>query len=355
MPTSSPFPKLRFEGVPREVGRQHGEALREKIQQHLDLIYRHGVEKSNLTRTGSLELAESFVPYVKQYTPDFYDEIVGLAEGAKIPLAEAMLLQVRQEVAHISRFSGTELECTSFAVTAPFTKDGQTYAGQNADQAGPVEEFTVVATFAVLGKPEVLMIVPAGQLSHIGINSEGISANANFVNCAGWRQGYPRYLLTRLALEQRDIKTAVAKVLEPKRASSRNLLLADRHGNMADIETSVDEHRVAWGNGYLYHANHYLHPELHHHELAYDFELSNSQLRAGRMQAMILAGKGHIDAAYLQKSLRDHENGLDSVCVHGRPPKDSHTTASMIANLNELQMDVAKGLPCQSEYATYTF
>lgn len=355
MANVAPFPQFRFQGVPREVGRQHGEALRDKIQQHLDLIYTRGAANSNLTRSACLELAGGFGPYVQQYTPDLYDEITGLAEGANIPLLEAMLLQVRQEAIHVARFHQVDLECTTFAVTAPFTKDGRTYAGQNIDMAGRVEEFAAVVTFAVPGKPEVHMVVPAGQLSHSGMNSEGMSANGNFLNSVGWRRGYPRYLLTRLALEQRDIKTALAKVLEPRRASSRNLLLADRHGAMVDIENTVDDHQLVWGEGYLYHANHYMYPEMEKHEVSHEYELTNSQRRASRMQELILAGRGVIDAAYLQQAFRDHKLDPDSICVHRRPPKDSHTFASLITHLNDLKMDVAKGPPCQNEYATYTF
>src|SRR5690606_27456523 len=126
-----------------------------------------------------------------------------------------------------------------------------TYAGQNADLPGGIERVAAVVQFTAPGKPAVLMLVPAGQISYIGMNSEGLCAFANFVNCTGWRPGFPRYLLTRLALEQPTLQEAEAAVLKPRRASSRNLLLVDRHGAMVDIETTVDAHGRMVGNGWL--------------------------------------------------------------------------------------------------------
>lgn len=233
------FPHHVLRGSHREVGRQHGEALRPMIRAHLELIYTQGARRSNLAPETARRWALAFGPMIGEAAPHFLDEIEGVAEGAGIELAEALLLQVRQEVAHVARFGTVDLECTSFAVSGPYTRTGGTFAGQNADLAGGIEAFSAVLTFAVTGKPAVMMLVPAGQISYLGMSSEGLSADANFLRSAGWRTGFPRYLLTRLAIEQPTLKAAVDAALTPRRASSRNLLLADRAGAMVDIETTA--------------------------------------------------------------------------------------------------------------------
>ena len=43
------FPHFTLRGSHREVGRQHGEALRSLIRAHLELIYTQGAQKSQLT------------------------------------------------------------------------------------------------------------------------------------------------------------------------------------------------------------------------------------------------------------------------------------------------------------------
>jgi isopenicillin-N N-acyltransferase like protein len=348
----SQFPHHRLQGTPREVGRQHGEALRSMIRAHLELIYTQGAQRSNLAPETGRRWALAFGPMIGEAAPHFLEEIEGVAEGAGIERAEALLLQVRQEVAHVARFGAVDLECTSFAVSGPYTRAGTTFAGQNADLAGGIEAFSAVLTFAVTGKPAVMMLVPAGQISYLGISSEGLSADANFLRSAGWRTGFPRYLLTRLAIEQPTLKAAVDAALTPRRASSRNLLLADRTGAMVDIETTAQEHGLAWGNGCLVHANHHVLPGMAGHETATAEERHNSGCRQDRIAALMEEHRGRIDATVLKTVLRDHANRPHSICAHPGE-RVSYSFASIVSDLEAGAMEVAVGPPCEHDYVRY--
>jgi len=346
------FQHHRLQGTPREVGRQHGEALRSMIRAHLELIYTQGAQRSNLVPETARRWALAFGPMIGDAAPHFLEEIEGVAEGAGIERAEALLLQVRQEVAHVARFGAVDLECTSFAVSGPYTRAGTTFAGQNADLAGGIEAFSAVLTFAVTGKPAVMMLVPAGQISYLGISSEGLSADANFLRSAGWRTGFPRYLLTRLAIEQPTLKAAVDAALTPRRASSRNLLLADRTGAMVDIETTAQEHGLAWGDGCLVHANHHVLPGMGGHETATAEELHNSGCRQDRIAALMEEHRGRIDATVLKTVLRDHANRPHSICAHPGE-RVSYSFASIVSDLEAGAMEVAVGPPCEHDYVRY--
>ena len=348
----SQFPHHRLQGTPREVGRQHGEALRSMIRAHLELIYTQGAQRSNLAPETGRRWALAFGPMIGEAAPHFLEEIEGVAEGAGIERAEALLLQVRQEVAHVARFGAVDLECTSFAVSGPYTRAGTTFAGQNADLAGGIEAFSAVLTFAVTGKPAVMMLVPAGQISYLGISSEGLSADANFLRSAGWRTGFPRYLLTRLAIEQPTLKAAVDAALTPRRASSRNLLLADRTGAMVDIETTAREHGLAWGDGCLVHANHHVLPGMGGHETATAEERHNSGCRQDRIAALMEEHRGRIDATVLKTVLRDHANRPHSICAHPGE-RVSYSFASIVSDLEAGAMEVAVGPPCEHDYVRY--
>ena len=343
------FPQHRLHGTHRDVGRQHGEALRSLIRAHLELI----AQQSQLSPETARRWAQAFGPVIGAAAPHFLEEIEGLAQGAGIETAEALLLQVRQEVAHVARFGSVDLECTSFAVSAAYTRTGGTFAGQNADLSGGIEQFAAVLTFAVTGKPAVMMLVPAGQISYLGISSEGLSADANFLRSRGWRTGFPRYLLTRLAIEQPTLKAAVDAALTPRRASSRNLLLADRAGAMVDIETTAEEHALTWGDGCLVHANHHVLPGMAGHETATAEELHNSSCRHERIAALMEAGRGRLDAEALKVILRDHANRPHSICAHPGA-RATYSFASLIADLDAGRMEIAVGPPCEHEYATYT-
>jgi isopenicillin-N N-acyltransferase like protein len=346
------FPHHRLHGTHREVGGQHGEALRALIRAHLELIYTQGAQRSQLAPETARRWALAFGPVIRDAAPHFMEEIEGLAAGAGVELAEALLLQVRQEVAHVARFGTVDLECTSFAVSGPYTRTGGTFAGQNADLAGGIEAFSAVLTFAVGGKPAVTMLVPAGQISYLGMSSEGLSADANFLRSGGWRTGFPRYLLTRLALEQPTLKAAVDAVLTPRRASSRNLLLADRAGAMVDIETTAQEHGLVWGDGCLVHANHHVVPGMACHETATPDELHNSTCRQERMAALMEAHRGRLDASTLKAVLRDHGNRPDSICAHPGE-RVSYSFASIISDLEGGCMEIAVGPPCEHDYVRY--
>jgi len=348
----SRFQHHRLRGTPREVGRQHGEALRSMIRAHLELIYTQGAQRSNLVPETARRWALAFGPMIGDAAPHFLEEIEGVAEGADIEQSEALLLQVRQEVAHVARFGAVDLECTSFAVSGPYTRAGTTFAGQNADLAGGIEAFSAVLTFAVTGKPAVMMLVPAGQISYLGISSEGLSADANFLRSAGWRTGFPRYLLTRFAIEQPTLKAAVDAALTPRRASSRNLLLADRTGAMVDIETTAQEHGLAWGDGCLVHANHHVLPGMAGHETATAEELHNSGRRQDRIAALMEEHRGRIDATVLKTVLRDHANRPHSICAHPGE-RVSYSFASIVSDLEAGAMEVAVGPPCEHDYVRY--
>lgn len=79
--SSAPINVLRLEGTPREMGRQHGTALREEIRELLrryeQLAERHGFMLADAARLGH-ELAPLFSESTRE-------EIAGIAEGSGLP------------------------------------------------------------------------------------------------------------------------------------------------------------------------------------------------------------------------------------------------------------------------------
>jgi isopenicillin-N N-acyltransferase-like protein len=216
------FKKYEFTGTHREVGRQHGEALKSQILHHLDITYENAARVSNVTKERALSVAKQYEPYIRAVEPGFMEEIEGIAEGAGITKTEALLLQVRQEAVYLGLYGkgGFDPECTSYFAGPGYTSDGKVYAGQNADLAGDFESISNVVIFAVTGKPKVMMIVPAGQISYLGINSEGMGVDCNFLACDGWRKGFPRYLISRYAIEHPTFEEAAAAIRGIKERSS---------------------------------------------------------------------------------------------------------------------------------------
>lgn len=345
-----------FSGSYRQVGEEHGEALRDAIQNHLQIIYDLSFRTSGLQKNDALKTADAFAPFIQKYNLGFYEELQGLAAGANISFTEALLLQVRQEVVNLGRFAIEEPECTSFAVSPEYTVNKKMYAGQNADLSGDFESITNVITFAVNGRPQIMMPVPAGQISYQGMNSEGIGANANMVRSKDWKKGFPRYLLTRLALEQPTLQKA-CQALDgvTECAAGRNILLSDYTGAIVDYEITPCARAATHAEGYYVHANHFIAPKMISYEIGNAAELKNSMCRFDRLTQLIVENKGKIDRHMIRSFLRDHVNGDDSICMHAVPHHPYHTFSSMISNLTDRVMEVAKGNPCETEYVTYEF
>src|SRR3954451_15128220 len=109
----------------------------------------------------------------------------------------------------------------------------------------------------------MLTLTPAGQSSYIGMNEHGVSVTANYLTCDGWRVGFPRYLLSRIALRCETVDEVVAAIRAIPRASSRNMMFVDAQGGAADLEmTATRDARIAPTDDVLAHSNHYTADEL---------------------------------------------------------------------------------------------
>lgn len=355
------FPSYTFAGTHFEIGKQFGEACADRIHLHLDLAQRRLEEKQHIPRAHALANAYRFQPYVEAAAPFFVEEIRGVAAGAGISIEEAWLLQLRAELGVIPAEKILDEpgdECTSYAVLPEATADGHALAGQNADLPGFYGRLGVVVELVFDDMPKVLMLTPAGQVSYLGINDRGMGAFANYLTCDGWRVGFPRYLLSRLALTKETVADALTAIRGVERASSRNLMLIDGHGTAVDLETTptrdAEIHPV---NGIIAHANHYDAPELADEERANPAYLPNTRTRGATMRRLLDERHGTLNVETMQEILRDRSSYPDCLCRmdEDNPEHDSMTFASLIAQPGLGQMHIAVGPPHQNAYARYAF
>ncbi|MGG0938380.1 C45 family peptidase [Brevibacillus centrosporus] len=357
------FPFYRFSGTHREIGQQFGGTCKELIRKHRDYALERLRSQTGISSRQVLEeAAMRYRPYVIQHADFFDEEIQGIAEGAGISLAEAYLLQLRAELARDLTMSS---ECTTFAVLPEVTSEGTGLIGQNADLPAFYSELGVVAEFVPNDAPAHLMLTPAGQVSYIGINDQGVGVFANFLTCDDWRVGFPRYLLSRLALMHGSVEEAIAAVRSVHRASSRNLIMLDRHGKAADMETTAAQDALIEPvAGLLVHSNHYITEELQQEERLPEQLLENSRVRLSRMRSLLEGKRGQLNAQVMQNILRDRETYPHPLCVApgdapyqtpGDQGADIITFASVIAEPGKGQLWIAIGPPHQYEYKCYSF
>lgn len=352
------MPVLRLRGSHREIGRQYGEALRDTIRRHLDAGLALLAQRRGLDAGAARSQALAYRNAILRDAPFFDEEVRGLAEGAGLDYADALLLQLRAEL-NPSRAVAqpADAECTTFAALPPATVAGAVYAGQVADLPVIYAGLGVVLEIAVPGEPALLMFTPAGQLSYIGLNDRGLCCFANYLHCDGWRIGMPRYFLSRLALAETSVPAALARLRAVPRASSRNLLLADVSGRVVNMETTVEQDaELLPMQGLLAHANHYVSPALAPCERGGADFLANSRRRHARMDALLRAGHGTLDVPRLQAVMRDREGVPD--CI-SRAPGDGEegvqSVAGVLASPTAGCLWVADGPPHLHEFLQVHF
>jgi isopenicillin-N N-acyltransferase like protein len=352
MQSTRVLPLIDVAGDHREMGRQFGEQLRPQIHEYSEMWLSKAASRSGKSREELLDQIDGFIVAIDDAAPHLGEEIRGVADGAELDLREAFSIQVRMELL----FAGPPPpSCTTFAVTPDHSATGETIVGQNVDLDAEVERFGLVLRMRPNDKPAVMMYTSPGLVSYVGMNDAGLAVHGNLLVSPGWRTGFPRYLITRLMLEKSTVPEALEAGLKPARASSRNMILGDSSGNIANAELTVDDAAVLDGTdtGRLVHTNHYVHPKFD--RMAVEFVPESSEHRYSRMNHLITSPAQPLGVDDFQRFFRDHDDHPGSICAHQTSTSTSKTVASLISEPAQGRMHVTAGSPCEHEYHVFQF
>lgn len=362
---------IRARGTARARGRSIGQALGPAIRAFLDEDVAHldRLRPKPLGREAARRLALTFAAPIADLLPEVMAEIEGLAEGAGIPLADALILQLRRELAAPGtgpvvagaaqpedRSGGLE-GCTTLAFTGP---EGRSLIAQTADLPGDMDGLGTVLDLDGDGPGgRSLAWAPLGQLGFLGLNQAGLAIGINMVVAPGWQVAPPPYLIVRHLLGLADADAAEAAIARLPRATSRCYTLADGTGHRM-IETTIDSCRrldpdPGRPQARLAHCNHYLHPDLTPLDRVPAW--SSTRLRTARLEAIFAESPwadGTAGAGDARAVLADHDNAPLSICAHGRnSPRLGRTVASVVLDPAARRMDVALGTACDTPFTTH--
>jgi len=348
------YPYLEVSGAPYEMGLQHGEALPERIRRFIDMIL-EAVTGPERPKDQILKRTHAAVPLLEEHCPNLLEEIRGLADGAGISFEEAVLLQLRGEVAQIP-----DGACTTYAISGAGTTTGEMFIGQNSDMGPEQEEVGIVLKLTPARGPRILMWTFAGHLGYHGMNSEGV---AHFANALGggpeWKFGLSHYPLKRMMLEQRTVGEVLTLLDRYPVASSGNYVLRGGCGNYCNVEVTPDGYATncPGEEGFVAHSNHFLCSPWACPE-NYESSLKDSFPRLHRMHSLIQNRFGQIGVDDVIEFLSDHENEPTSICRHTHEHNDhpggaGKTVCALIAEPEGGRMHVCKGNPCQGRWETF--
>jgi isopenicillin-N N-acyltransferase like protein len=324
------------------MGYQHGAQAAALIQGYLLWIERiTGRPRDELGRK-----AMAFLPFIEALSPAFVAEVRGLADGAGISFAEALLCQARGEAARVA-----EGGCTAFALTGSATADGQPLAGQNQDLEPEYADLAILLHVRPSdGRPRALLFTFAGQLGYSGMNQYGVAQFMNALYDFTWRLALPRYPLKRVLLEKKNVGECLDLLAQYRTCSADNVVLCDGEGRIADVETrpeGIAQWRGEWGDGCV-HANHYLTPQFVSYETN---SLPDSCLRLERMRTLIKANWGRITVETMKAILADHQGDPSAICRHG--DRGMHSISGYIAEPAKGLLHIRRGHGCLGTWQAY--
>jgi isopenicillin-N N-acyltransferase like protein len=238
------YPVLHLKGTPYEMGRQHGELLRDSVRDNLrNVLSKKGdevlVELGPFRVTPRIAIAR-IVELQKPFVAERYvEEMRGLADGAGI----------ESELVRLANFIPELFHCSGFALSGAATRDGTLYHGRVLDYAtdwGLQEHAVIVVQEPDDGIPFV-NVTYAGFIGSVtGMNAEHVSVGEMGGGGLGHWEGRPMALLVREVLEKsKSLDDAIAVFRDGPRTCQYFYVVADGEtGRAVGMEASWDTFTV---------------------------------------------------------------------------------------------------------------
>lgn len=361
---------LTLTGSPRERGRQHGKALKDGIHRFYERYMKRSQNEPllKLTEVDLLAFAGKHGPYARQYAPDLYEEMEGIAEGAEMAIDKVLFVNCFDEILDTlmlsemaAKLTGQPLPpstlplrgCTTFAAFGEATIDGKVYIGQGYD-VGTDYEPVIFRIEAWGDEPEQLVFSHAGVVGASGINATGLAITVTSLKLPDQQPGVPMPIMVRKALQQTILSDFIGAIITAPRASGHNYTIGAPYAAV-NIETSATKYDFKYlHDGIFGHANHYESPQLKHLDLWPNLAQS-TLVRSGRMYQLLKARFGKLDLEALNEVLSDHANYPNSICRHEDPRGGMYSTLSALIYRPEDRLMLAtNGTPCTNPFQEFT-
>ncbi|WP_406319522.1 C45 family peptidase [Streptosporangium sp. NBC_01639] len=351
-------PLIAVEGTYREMGAELGRRTGDLVERSIQTYLRRFRDGAGLSDADVLRWGATYLGVAREYDTRIAEMLEGLAEGAGQPIEHVTALNARTEMLYGTGYR--DEGCTSVAVLPKYTRDGHTLLAQNWDwhpEQGPVT--FLLATRDTEGF-SVLTLAEAGMLAKSGLNSAGLGVCANLLvsdrDTGG--VGVPYHYLLRGVLQSRTMSEAHRKVLDVRRISSGNLLIADAGGEAIDLEVAPEVFgHLLPEDGLITHSNHFASPLPLVDRKAATSALT--LLRPSRARHLLedAAAARTLTLADIVGALRDHYSFPDGICRHldpGIPAEQAVTSVySVVMDLGTRDLYIAAEPPCTRPYARW--
>ncbi|MCD8053611.1 MAG: C45 family peptidase [Lachnospiraceae bacterium] len=348
----SEFRVIRIEGdTPYDRGFQYGQEAREEIFKCIRTYQEYFIAARCMPWEEALIYTDQFAAYLEKDFGRELEEVRGIADGAGVSFREIMLLNCRYEFQHFP----VKNECTAFVLLREANVDHHVYLGQNWDNRPYMLPHTIILHITEEDGTRIMGMTEAGQLIRNGFNSYGVGLCANSLTSTRDREGLgvPANFMRRHMLSMHSLDEMVAGLINSRRTVSNNYCMASSENRAVDVEAVPEAPWILLPEkNLLTHANHLI--------VQKELEASQgSKFRGELLYSLLDQKNGQITVDYLKECLKNHENYPDSLCAHAPEGETDlkklwQTNASIIYDLDTLEMDICYGPPCQGTYKKYS-
>lgn len=341
-------------GPPRRIGSKLGR-LCGSIGKSMVSTTKQRLLKSGMKWDDAVRTAHSYMAEVEAFDPGYLEWLEGYSSSSGISLDDIFVLLMDDETGF----------CTDVLVNQDATSDGGVYSAHTEDWRAADQEHVVLIRGKPKDEPSFLAMSLGGIELDAGMNSAGLSFSGNSMYQDDTRVGVPKLCLARRLLASRTVSQAMEVVASSHRASSYNINLGHKSGEIYCVEGSATDYALLYPrSGYLVHTNHYLDQRMMRHETAFMAKSgttvcgwSDTIVRYHRAMRLVRSSHGHIHVDSLKDLLSDHVDHPNSICYHGsklgNPADRTKTIFALVMDLTRLKLHLCLGNPCVGDWREF--
>lgn len=353
--------ELLLEGGARERGEQHGETLRETIHEAVarwsELVEARGQDPRK--RTASLVGRSPYLTTLQQRCPDLLEEVRGIADGAAVPFAEVLVLNLMDEEWWFRE--GEESGCSLAAGRLASEPGGRTehpggmpILAQNMDLPEWMDGLQTVLRIRGDGE-ETALLSAAGMIGLTGMRFGGVAVGVNtLLQLPRDVRGVPVAFAIRSALRRPNAETAAGFLAALPHASGQHYAVADAD-HVFGLECSARGTAVRRfdGDEWLLHTNHPLWTEVAAVASPETVGIHGIRLHSShrRLDALRDFSEGSRTARRVRETLADTSTGVCMVASNEYP---TSTFGSVEFSPAEGIAGICAGSPAEAGWSRIT-
>jgi isopenicillin-N N-acyltransferase-like protein len=333
------FPVVKIQGSAENRGWQHGVLLKDRIHRTLSFYKKQFL----LPHDEILNIARHFQASTRAFSADLCLEIESLAQAAEVDPVWIYALNGRTELLNLN-----PMECTTLA----FKK--QRLIGQNWDWDMELEALAIILDIVNEHGHRIMTMTEPGMIGKIGMNSCGLGVCLNFMSIESYKPyGIPLHVLLRTILDCTRLDEALSLLENQMKGKVGNILMADAHGEIVDIELAGDENFFLPCEDRFVHTNHFL------TKVDYDLQLFPHSVGRYERARALLDMMDEPSLSSMKALLKDNHNQEFPICRrrfdHPWLTDDtSITVTSIIMDLQNLQFHITRGNPFNHPYSVFS-